>query len=221
MPDNAAMSFPVLPRSAWPALLLSLCACSPPQNIHALNFRPGPAGGTIDPVRLLLDQTVPADRLLSVPEAVRRAPDGSVIVVCNASAKSLSWGVCSHISRKFSAGTVTDSPGFFDGGVKNRPESSLYRRHAVIVLDVGVTPERLPRLRAGAERLKGTPYLVGGTDDALDCTTYQNALQKAAGLPDVTSINPAWHIWLPQDALSGPAMHSGGQVLWVGMEGVN
>ncbi|GAA5500794.1 hypothetical protein Dxin01_00519 [Deinococcus xinjiangensis] len=215
------MPAPTLPRLAAATLLAaSLGACGVPQGVRTLNFVAGPAGENIDPARLLLDQVVPADRLLSVPEAVRRAPDGSVILVCNATAGTLSWGVCSHISRKFSAGIVTDSPSIFAGGVQNRPESTLYRRHAVIVLDVGVTPELLPRLRAEAERLKGTPYNIAGLGDTFDCTTYQNALQAALGLPAVAARNPSWHIWLPQDALTGPAMQAGGKVLWVGMEGV-
>lgn len=197
-------------------LCLSLCACSPPQGVRTLNFVEGPE---VSPARLLIDQTVPADKLLSVPEAVKRAPDGSVIVVCNAILGYNLWGICSHISRKISAGVVSDSPGIFDGGVQNRPESSLYHRHAVIVLDVGVTPELLPRLKAEAERLKGTPYNIAGEGDTFDCTTYQNALQRAVGLPEIAGRNPAWHIWLPQDALTGPAMQAGGQVLWVGMEG--
>lgn len=197
-------------------LCISLCACAPPQGISTLNFVAGPE---VTPARLLIDQTVPADKLLSVPEAVRRAPDGSVILVCNAKLGYNLWGICSHISRKFSAGVVSDSPGIFDGGVQNRPESTLYGRHAVIVLDVGVTPELLPKLRAEALRLRGTPYNIAGMGDTLDCTTYQNELQRAMGLPALAERNPTWHIWLPQDALTGPAMQTG-QVLWVGMQGV-
>lgn len=200
---------------------LALSACAPVTGPAALRFAPGAADTAApDPTRLLSAQTVPPALLLSVPEAVRRAPDGSVIVVCNAQARGFSWGVCSHVSRKLSAGTVTDSPGLFDGGVQNRPESTLYRRHAVIVLDVGVTPGQLPRLRAEAERLKGAKYELGGQDGTYDCTTYQNALQRALDLPDLARRNFGWlAAWLPQDILTGPAVHAGAKVLWVGQEG--
>lgn len=200
-----------------PLLLLGLTACAPPQGIRALHFQAAEQA-VLEPASLLTRQTVPPDRLLSVPEAVRRAPDGSVIVVCNQQLNFIAfWGVCSHVSRKLSAGVVTDSPSIFAGGVQNRPESSLYGRDVVVVLDVGVTPEMLPKLVQEAQRLKGTPYVIAGTGSSgLDCTTYQNALQQALGLPVLAERNPGWRVWLPQDVLTGPAMQQGGRVLWVG-----
>lgn len=194
---------------------LALSACAPVTGPAALHFGPAVGTATPDPARLLSTQTVPPTLLLSVPEAVRRAPEGSLLVVCNARARP--WGVCSHVARKLSPGRIGDSPGLFAGGVQNRPEATLYGRDAVIVLDVGVTPERLPRLRAEAERLNGAPYvLAGDTAAGLDCTTYQNRLQRAVGLPDVAGRDPIWNLWLPQDILTGPAMRAGGRVLWVG-----
>ncbi|KQR41004.1 hypothetical protein [Deinococcus sp. Leaf326] len=211
-----------MPRLAWlfPLCALPLVACAPVTGPATLRFAPEAAAPVApDPTRLLTTQTVPQDLLLSVPEAVRRAPDGSVIVVCGARAQP--WGVCTHVARKLAPGLISDSPGLFAGGVQNRPETTLYGRAAVIVLDVGVTPDRLASLRAEASRLRGAPYLLAGeTAAGLDCTTYQNLLQRAAGLPDVTARNPAWRLWLPQDILTGPAVQAGGRVLWVGMAGV-
>lgn len=196
------------------ALAAALSACAPPQGVRTLHFQPAAPGTPLTPERLLLDQRVPEDQLLSIPEALRRAPDGSVIVVCN-DALTLTnfWGVCSHVSRKLAPGLLTDSPGFLDGGVQTRPERVLYGRAAVIVLDVGVREDQLPALRAEAQRLNGTPYRLG-TDGGLDCTTYQNALQRHLGLPDIAARNPSWFVWLPQDTLTGPAVR---RVLWVGM----
>lgn len=210
---------PLRPASA---LLLSaaLVSCVPPQGVTRLDFRLGPPGTEISAQRLLLDQVIPADRVLSIPEALKRAPNGSVILACNRQVTFTSfWGACTHLTRKLSDGVLSDTPGFFKGGVFNRPESSQYPRYAVIVLDVGVKEEQLPILRAEAERLKGTPYMIGGTGTLLDCTTYQNLLQRTLGLPDVAELNPMWNLWLPQDAMTGPAMRQGGKVLFVGLEG--
>ncbi|ANE43653.1 hypothetical protein [Deinococcus puniceus] len=190
----------------------ALTGCTPVQNVATLNFRAGVAGGEIDAATLLPTQLVPADRLLDVPEAVERAPDGSVIVACQAGPRgALSWGLCSHITRKLSAGLLTESPNLFAGGVQTVPTSTLYRRAVVIVLDTGVTLDKLPALRAEAQRLNRAPYSVGGMGPDYDCSTYQNALQRAAGLPDVVPRN-AWGIYLPQDAVAG------GRVLWVGIQ---
>ncbi|UQN05982.1 hypothetical protein [Deinococcus sp. QL22] len=200
-------------------LLLSVAAgaltgCTPVQNVTTLQFRAGAAGGQIVSATLLPTQLVPADRLLSVSEAVERAPDGSVIVACQSGPRgALSWGLCSHITRKLSAGLLTESPNLFAGGVQTVPTSTLNRRAVVIVLDAGVTPEKLPALRAEAQRLNRAPYGVGGLGPEYDCSTYQNALQRAAGLPDVVPRN-AWGIYLPQDAVAG------GRVLWVGIQEV-
>lgn len=200
-------------------LLLALAAaaltgCTPVQNVTTLQFRAGVAGGEIISATLLPTQLVPADRLLSVREAVERAPDGSVIVACQAGPRGpVSWGLCSHITRKLSAGLLTESPNLFAGGVQTVPTSTLYRRAVVIVLDAGVKPEMLPALRAEAQRLNRAPYSVGGLGPDYDCSTYQNALQHAVGLPDVVPRN-AWGIYLPQNAVAGA------RVLWVGVQRV-
>lgn len=202
------------------ALSTTLVSCAAPLDVRALDFQAAPAGTPLQAAQLLHDQHVSADRLVSIPEAIRRAPDGSLLVVCN-DVLNLSnlWGVCSHVSRKLADGVLTDSPNLLAGGVQNRPANVFDKRYAVIVLDVGVTPELLPRLRAEAERLKGTPYMISGTGSTLDCTTYQNALQSTLGLPDIATRNAFWNLWLPQDALTGPAMQAGGKVLWVGVRG--
>jgi hypothetical protein len=190
----------------------ALTGCTPVQNVSTLNFRAGAAGGEIDAAALLPSQLVPADRLLSVTEAVERAPDGSVIVACQAGPRgAVSWGLCSHITRKLSAGFLTESPNLFAGGVQTVPTSTLNRRAVVIVLDAGVKPDMLPALRAEAQRLNRAPYGVGGLGPDYDCSTYQNALQHAVGLPDVVPRN-GWGIYLPQDAVAG------GRVLWVGIQ---
>lgn len=200
-------------RIFWLALAgAALTGCTPVQNVSTLQFRAGAAGTQIDAAALLLTQLVPADRLLSISEAVERAPDGSVIVACQAGPRgALSWGLCSHITRKLSAGLLTESPNLFAGGVQTVPTSTLNRRAAVIVLDAGVRPEMLPALRAEAQRLNRAPYSVGGMGPDYDCSTYQNALQHALGLPDVVPRN-AWGIYLPQDAVAGA------RVLWVGIQ---
>lgn len=214
-------------RLILPALLLSLTlsGCTP-GGVSELHFRAGPAGGDVSAARLLTDQVVPGDRLVSLPEALARAPEGSLILVCARRWRVTSpWGICPHVSRKLAPGFLTEAPGLFRGGLLNGgpqtvPETRLESRDTVIVLDVGVRPEQMPALRAEAARLDGLAYRVGGGDDpdpraGLDCSTYQNALQRAAGLPNVIPRHGAWNLYLPQDALSVPGV----RVLWVGVRG--
>ncbi|GMA16649.1 hypothetical protein E5F05_13200 [Deinococcus metallilatus] len=214
-----------MPRPALVSLLLAvtLCACAP-GGVRELHFRPEPAGSEPVAARLLTEQRVPEGRLLSVKEAVARAPAGSLLVVCGARWQlSRPWGLCSHLSRKLAPGLLTEAPGIFgggllNGGVQTVPETRLEKRDVVIVLDVGVREDQLPALRAEAARLSGTPYRVAGLldrDGGLDCATYQNALQRALGLPDAVPFNSLWNLYLPQDALKMP----GARVLWVGVRG--
>ncbi|WP_216317736.1 hypothetical protein [Deinococcus aestuarii] len=213
-------------RLCLPALLLSLIlgGCAPPGGVRELTFRAGPAGGEVSAARLLTDQVVPADRLLSVTQALDRAPEGSLILVCGRRWRAASpWGVCPHVSRKVAPGLLTEAPGLFAGGLLNGgpqtvPQTRLASRDVVIVLDVGVRPEAMPALRAAVTRLGGLAYRVGGGDDpdprdGLDCSTYQNALQRAAGLPNAIPKHGAWDLYLPQDALTVPGV----RVLWVGV----
>lgn len=212
-------------RPALAALLLavSLSSCVP-GGVREVQFQAGSAGREVTAARLLTDQLVPGDRLLSVEEAVARAPEGSLLVICGLRWRlSRPWGLCTHLSRKLAPGLLTEAPGItggglLGGGVQTVPTSRLEAREVVIVLDVGVREEHLPALRAEAARLDKTPYRVSGLldrDGGLDCSTYQNALQRAAGLPDVVPFNGPWNLYLPQDALKVP----GARVLWVGVQG--
>ncbi|BDP41434.1 hypothetical protein DAETH_14030 [Deinococcus aetherius] len=218
-----------MPRRFFlPALLLPLIlgGCTPPGGVRELNFRAGPAGGEPSAARLLTDQVVPEGRLVSVAEALDWAPEGSLILVCGRRWRPASpWGVCPHVSRKVAPGFLTEAPGLFAGGLLNGgpqtvPQTRLASRDAVIVLDVGVRPEQMPALRAEAAWLDGLAYRVGGGDDpdprdGLDCSTYQNALQRAVGLPNAIPKHGAWNLYLPQDALTVPGV----RVLWVGVRG--
>ncbi|EYB69442.1 hypothetical protein DEIPH_ctg006orf0005 [Deinococcus phoenicis] len=212
-------------RSALAPLLLALSLCScVPGGVRQVQFREGPPGSEPAAARLLTEQLVPAGRLVSVQEAVERAPVGSLIVACGARWQlTRPWGLCTHVSRKLAPDLLTEAPGptgggLLRGGVQTIPLARLESRDVVIVLDVGVREEQLPTLRAEAERLRGTPYRVAGlldVDGGLDCSTYQNALQRALGLPDVVPFNGLWNLYLPQDALKMP----GARVLWVGVRG--
>ncbi len=217
---NGGMRRPVL-ASLLLAVTLSSCV---PGGVREVQFREGPAGSEVLASRLLTDQVVPRGRLVSVQEAVARAPEGSLLVVCGRQWRlSRPWGLCTHLSRKLAPGLLTEAPGItggglLRGGVQTVSTSRLEAREVVIVLDVGVRQEQLPALRAEATRLNGTPYRVAGLLDregGLDCSTYQNALQHALGLPAVVPFNGPWNLYLPQDALKMP----GARVLWVGVRG--
>ncbi|AHX26556.1 hypothetical protein DEDE109153_16405 [Deinococcus deserti] len=199
--------------------LLSACA---PGGINQLKFQPAPEGARISAPRLLIEQRVPATQLVSVRDAVDRAPVGSLIVVCSERwSAARPWGICTHVTRKLGPDEFTDAPGIFVGGLfgggpQITPARTLFQRDVVIVLDVGVRNHHLNVLRATARKLAGTPYRVAGLldrDGGLDCSTYQNELQRAMGLADAVPFNGLWNLYLPQDALTAP----GAQVLWVGV----
>ncbi len=192
--------------------LLSACSLITPD--LTLNFVPGPAGSEIDPATLLHRQIVPADRLVSWRQAFDRAPLGAVILTCwKDTDLSNFWGPCSHVTRKYSATQVAESYNF------TRPLAGIYpaeveaRSYALIVLDTGVKPEMLPALWKAAHALDGKVYTLSNEPGAYYCSTYQNALQRAVGLPDAVPYDKWLNIDLPADALQVPGV----RVLWVGL----
>ena len=207
-------------RTAGAALLgalLSSCAMVATQGVSSLDFQAAPDRFSLDPGALLTDQRVPAWQLVGVREALRRAPPGSVILTCWKGASLTNfWGPCSHISRKFGADTVAETLNFTSGGTGVFPVSQLYDRYAVIVLDAGVRPQHMAALRAEIARTGGKPYGFGNHPNTYYCSTYQNALQRAMGLPDVVPFNHRWSVYLPADVL----LQKNVRVLWVGVRGM-
>ncbi len=202
-----------------PALLLAACgavlaACAPLTPVYDLNFRAGPAGEPIDPATLLTRQIVPADRLVSLPEAFARAPEGAIILTCWKDTDfSNFWGPCSHVTRKYGPGLVAETYNFSRPQAGVYPEWLEYKYYAVVVLDAGVTPELLPAMWAAARKLDGRLYNLSGRPDTYYCSTYQNALQRAVGLPYIVPLNRQWGMAVPADALKAPGV----KVLWVGI----
>lgn len=213
----------MLSRFPVPLLLSAGCvllgACAPLTPVYDLNFRAGPAGESIDPATLLTRQVVPADRLVSLPEAFARAPEGAVILTCWKDTDITNfWGPCSHITRKYKTGgegggQVAETYNFFRPHAGIYPESVEYHYYAVIVLDTGVTPDKLPAMWSAARKLDGQLYNLSGRPDTYYCSTYQNALQHAAGLPDIVPYRPEINLAVPADALQTPGV----KVLWVGL----
>ena len=204
------------PSAAFLPLALSglLASCAPLTTVYDLNFRAGPAGQRIDPATLLTRQVVPADRLVSLPEAFARAPEGAVILTCWKDTDITNfWGPCSHITRKYTAGKVAETYNFTRPLAGIYPQQLEYNYYAVIVLDMGVTPDKLPALWAAARKLGGKLYNLSNAPDTYYCSTYQNALQRAVGLPDAVPYRPEISLSLPADALKVPGV----KVLWVGL----
>lgn len=205
-------------RRSLPFLLACCCAllasCAPLTTVYDLNFRAGPGGQEIDPATLLTRQIVPADRLVSLPEAFARAPEGAVILTCWKDTDITNfWGPCSHITRKYTAGKVAETYNFTRPLAGIYPQQVEYGYYAVIVLDMGVTPDKLPALWAAARKLDGKLYNLSNAPDTYYCSTYQNALQRAVGLPDAVPYRPELSLSLPADALQVPGV----KVLWVGL----
>lgn len=195
-------------------LIIGLGACTPTLGVRQLHFQATDAGYPLQADTLLLAQRVPTAQLLSVHEAVRRAPLGSVIVACwQDTGWDNFWGPCSHITRKISDTELADT--WPSKGANLYPLSLLYPRYAVIVLDVGARPEHLPAMRAMLDKLKGQPYDLSGSGETYYCSTLQNALNRAAGLPDVVPFNRGWNAYIPAEALLEPKV----KVLWVGVQG--
>lgn len=199
----------------WPLLsvLLSGCLSLPAIEPRTLSFKAGPAGSTFNPASLLETGLVPADKLVSIPEALARAPEGSLLLPCWRTTVTVNfWGPCSHLARKLGPGQMADQPGLTQtAGI--RPTDTLLPRYAVIVLDVGIVPAQYFALERAAQQLEGQPYSFSGAPNTSYCTTYQNELQQALKLPDVIPFNPAWNGYLPADALDVPGV----KVLWVGV----
>ncbi len=194
-------------------LPLSGCFRLPVIEARTLNFTAGPADAVIDPASLLQSGVVPEGKLLSLPEALSRAPEGSLLLVCWKDTAVINfWGPCSHVARKLGPGLIADQPGLSQrAGV--RSTDALLGRYAVIVLDVGVRPAQFGKLKAAVKQLEGQLYSVSGAPNTSYCSDYQNALQRALELPDVIPFSAAWNGLLPADALQVP----GARVLWVGV----
>lgn len=192
---------------------LSLSACMPaalPGPRH-LNLQALPDQSPWAPADLLERGAVPRRLLRPLPEALELAPLGSVIVACQQ--PSAVWGLCTHVTRKVGPGLLSEETGALGTGARLRPLSSLLDRDVIFVLDVGVREAQLGALSAQVERLRGAPYLLNGQDRAFDCATYQNALQRALGLPDVVPLDARWNAHLPGGALHVPS----NRVVWVGV----
>ena len=207
MPAARLLVLPLL------GLLLSGCLRLPAIEPRTLNFQVAPAGSELRPADLLVSGLVPADKLVSIPEALARAPEGSVLLPCWRTTNLANfWGPCSHLARKLGPGQMADQPGMTQAaGV--RSTDVLLVRYAVIVLDVGVRPAQFGALEAEVQRLRGQMYSFSGAPDTSYCSDYQNELQRALGLPDAVPFSPAWHALLPSDALKVPGI----KVLWVGV----
>ncbi|UBV43830.1 hypothetical protein LAJ19_06345 [Deinococcus taeanensis] len=202
-------AFPVLP-----ALLLCgvLSSCLPaPRGPELSALSVTAPGSPWTPADLLDRSLLPAERVLPLEEAIRRAPVGSVIVACWT--RGSPWGQCTHVTRKIDEAHLTEETGALGVGATQRPLTSLLVRDLVLVLDVGVRGVHLPALRAEAARLQGAPYLLNGQGNAFDCATYQNALQRAAGLPDAVPFDTRWGAYLPLGALLVPTT----SLLWAGV----
>ncbi|GAA4017162.1 hypothetical protein GCM10022631_32200 [Deinococcus rubellus] len=207
MPAARLLALPLL------GLLLSSCLRLPAILPRTLDFRVAPAGSELRPADLLESGLVPADKLVSIPEALARAPEGSLLLPCwRTTSLTNFWGPCSHLARKLGPGQMADQPGITQVA-GTRPTDSLLPRYAVIVLDVGVRPAQFAALETRVQQLKGQMYSLSGAPNASYCSDYQNDLQRTLGLPDAVPFNAAWNALLPSDALKVPGV----RVLWVGV----
>ncbi|PTA69568.1 hypothetical protein C8263_00620 [Deinococcus arcticus] len=163
------------------------------------------------PLALLTHSALPAGRVLPLAEAARRAPVGSLIVGCQR--VRAVYGECTHITRKVSEAALSEETGPIGTGARLRPLDSLQSRDLIVVLDSGVRPQHWAAMNAEVARLQGAPYLLGGQLNAFDCATYQNALQRAMGLPEAVPYDPQWRAYLPLGALSAPT----NTLLWAGV----
>ncbi|WP_161881123.1 hypothetical protein [Deinococcus alpinitundrae] len=195
------------------ALLLSGCLRLPAIEPRTLNFRAVPAGSELRAANLLESGQVPEDKLVSVAEALARAPEGSLLLPCWRTTNLANfWGPCSHLARKLGPGQMADQPGITQvAGV--RSTDALLPRYAVVVLDVGVRPAQFAALESRVRQLTGQMYSLSGALGASYCSDYQNDLQRSLGLPDAVAFSAAWNALLPSDALKVPGV----KVLWVGV----
>ncbi|MBZ9711675.1 hypothetical protein [Deinococcus multiflagellatus] len=163
------------------------------------------------PLDLLTQSALPASRVLPLEDAARRAPVGSLIVGCQR--VRAVYGECTHITRKVSEAALSEETGPIGIGAQLRPLESLNSRDLILVIDSGVRPQHWAAMNAEIARLQGAPYLLGGQENAFDCATYQNALQRAMGLPEAVPYDPIWRAYLPLGALNAP----GNTLLWAGI----
>lgn len=195
-----------------PLLALGLSSCLPAAvGPHSLRLSAIADDAPWTPQDLLTAGRVPRHLLRTLPEALEIAPLGSVIVACQT--RGSLWGLCSHVTRKVDAKRLNEEPGPPGSTSRYRPLDSLLGRDVVFVFDTGVRPDQLPALQARADALTGSAYLLNGEIDGFDCVTYQNALQRALGLPDVGPLNTVWNAHLPGDVLTVPT----NWLLWVGV----
>jgi hypothetical protein len=195
-------SFRITLLAALSLVGLSSCLPQPTAGVVALHFKKVAAGSEIDPKTLLTLQEIPADKYMSIPEAMQKAPIGSLMVVCWYDNES-PWGPCSHITRKYSATTLLDVVTLGET-IREYPLDHMNPRYAVIVLDTGITPEKLPLMFTKSKELIGKYYDVTGFPGTYYCSTLQNSLEEAMGLPKAMPFNKEWNVYLPADSLFLP-----------------
>lgn len=193
---------------------LSSCMfTTPTQGVRNVHFQVSDEIQDIRPDQLLTQQKVPRTRWMSIPEALKRAPNGSLILAC--SDKTIfykPWGPCSHITRKWDENTLAEAREFFmHNGF--HPLQRLYDYHAVVVLDDGTTPEQLRSMGYRIRQLENTSYDFTGLPDTYYCSTYQNELARYVGMPEPIPFNAGWNAYVPADVLSNPRI----RVLYVGV----
>lgn len=186
-------------------------ALLPAPSPRSLDLTAVPAQSAWAPGDLLERGEVPEHLVRPLTEVLELAPLGSVIIACQH--KKNWWGLCTHATRKVTPLLLSEETGALGTGARERPLESLLDRDVIFVLDVGVGEAQLAALTSHVERLRGTPYELNGQGDAFDCSTYQNALQRALGLPDVVPFNAGWNAHLPGGALSVPT----NRLIWVGV----
>lgn len=208
MPAARLLALPLL------CLLLSGCLRLPAIEPRTLSFRAAPAGSELWPADLLVSGLVPEDKLVSIPEALARAPEGSLLLPCwRTTSLANFWGPCSHLARKLGPGQMADQPGITQKAGE-RSTDALLPRYAVVVLDVGVRPAQFAALETRVRQLRGQMYSFSGAPDSSYCSDYQNDLQRTLGLPDAVPFSAAWNALLPSDVLKVPGV----KVLWVGVD---
>ncbi|WP_034342665.1 hypothetical protein [Deinococcus misasensis] len=214
------MPHPILKSRKWIFSLLgttTLSSCVflvPTQGVRDVHFQVNDTLQDVLPDHLLTTQQVPRTKWMSIPEALKKAPNGSLILAC--SDKTIfykPWGPCSHITRKWDDKNLIEAREFF---MKNgfHPLSRLYDYHAVVILDDGTTPEQLRTMGFRVRQLQDTYYDFTGFPDTYYCSTYQNELARYAGMPEPIPFSKYWNAYVPADVLLNPAV----KVRYVGVQ---
>ena len=193
--------------------LTSCMFTTPTQGVRNVHFQVSDEIQDILPDQLLTQQKVPRTRWMSIPEALKKAPNGSLILACSDRTIFYKpWGPCSHITRKWDDNTLAEAREFFmPNGF--HPLQRLYDYHAVVVLDDGTTPEQLKSMGYRIRQLQNTYYDFTGFPDTYYCSTYQNELARYVGMPEPIPFNAGWNAYVPADVLSNPRI----KVLYVGV----